>query len=175
MTPSEYLYNTIHELASNRETADFEYEAIFEREGDVLLLKSHFVLYYKSQKLFTADKKEILNLQSELILQWLLQQLMSSLNTELFQLKSLEEDLNQLFFQKRLKEERKQRNQQSVFYSKSLEKQVEKELKEILKKIAEKERRIRDLARFSPHVQAVFHLRNKQKETTEVASQIGIG
>lgn len=175
MTPSQKLYELLNELSSDKKTAEFEYEGLFEIEGGIPCLSSNLTIYYKTKKLFTVERKEILNLDSRHLTTWLTQKLMASMNTDLFQLKSLEEDLHFLMFQKRLKDERKERNQQSEHYSKSLEKQVEKELKELSKKIAEKERRILDLRKYSPYVQAIFHLREKEKETTNVASQIGIG
>lgn len=170
MTASERLYELLGELSSDKKTAEFEYEAIFEKDQGRVELKSNFVLYYQSQKLFIAEKSEIVNLQPEDVPSWMTRKAMGTMSTDVFLLKSLEDDIKKLQFDRRLKEERRQRNLSSAFYSKSLEKQVGKELKIIVKKIEEKERRIAELIKYKPTAKAAVLLRAKEKEVTEVTS-----
>lgn len=153
------LYLFLVSLGTSKETQDFEYEGIFQERNGVVSLTSSFRFFYQGCPLFTATRDEILRETNFDILDWIEMKTFKTFNTEVFQLKGLEEELEDIEFEYLMKKERFERQEQIGYRHPRSQKQLAKDIKAIEKQREERYRKIEELKKISTEVQAIFKIR----------------
>jgi len=161
------LYLFLISLGDNKETKDFEYEGIFQERGGVASLTSSLRFYYQGCQLFTATREEILGVSNIAVLDWLEMKMFKTFNSEIFQLKGLEDELEEIEFEYLMKRERLERQERLGYRHPRSEKQLSKDIKSIEKQIEERTRKITELKKCSTEVQAIFLIRKLKSNTVD--------